>query len=364
MNDASSTALSERWLAKASQRGFDEGMTVALECSGLASEWEALDAGAGLLDRGHRRFIEATGEERGDFLHGQVTADVRGLGDGEGAAACVLTAQGKALGLFSIFAEPERMLLATDAAASSTVHEALERFLVADDVEFEHLEPRPTFALAGPKAAEFLEAAGLENLPKPSSWGVVRGAFEGTALLVFGRDDWRVPVFEITTVEEEGVLDGLLDKLEALGAVLVGRSAEEILRVESGTVRFGKDIDESRLVVEARLEWAIHFAKGCYVGQEVVERAVSRGRLNRELALISVDSEALRVGDPVVGGSATELVTSIAKSPKLGSIALAYLGKNLAAEAGANLKVQTQAGDVAATVLAWPRLRRLAGRDG
>jgi folate-binding protein YgfZ len=335
-------ALEELLLARAGRRGIEDGAAVALDYGDVAAEWKALDEGVGLAGACARRLIEVTGEERAEFLHGQVTAAVKGLAPGSGAAAAVLTAQGRALGLFAVYAEDDHHLIATDAATSATVREALERFLVADDCEFEDLEPTAALVLVGPAAPALV-----------------------AALALLRRGDLRVPSIEIVATDPAASLAPLVAELEARGASLVGRDALEILRVESGRAAYGRDVDEGRLVVEARLEWAIHFNKGCYVGQEVVERAVSRGRLNHLLSLVSAseaDLARVKVGDRIEGGGEADVVTSLAVSPRLGAIALAYVDKDQAA-AGTTLSILSGEGPVAATVLAWPRERRLAGRE-
>ncbi|MFT4571260.1 MAG: folate-binding protein YgfZ [Hyphomicrobiaceae bacterium] len=374
MSNITVVSVSEHLLARAARRGIDGGMAVALDYGDVNAEWVALDTGAAIVDRSARRLIEVTGDERADFLHGQVTADVRGLVAGVGAAAAVLSAQGKALGLFSVFAEGERLLLASDTASSSNLREALERFLVADDCEFEDLDPGDGLGLIGPCAGELLAGLGVVI---SAGWSIGRATLADTPLLVFSRGDLRVPSFELIPEDPDADLVPVFTVLEAAGAVLVGRDAEEVLRIESGTARYGVDIDEGRLVVEARLEWAIHFNKGCYVGQEVVERAVSRGRLNRELVLLNLASDqsapwqllagssscGVKPGDSIAGGNEKNVVTSVAVSPRLGPVALAYVGKDSTGQ-GAEVAIDTAAGQVSATVLAWPRQRRLAGRDG
>ena len=112
--------------------------------------------------------------------------------------------------------------------------------------------------------------------------------------------------------------------------------------------------------MEGRLEWAIHFNKGCYVGQEVVERAVSRGRLNRELCLLRTENLVVP-GARLADGGDRDTVTSVALSPRFGPICLAYLPLDRA-EVGSELSLQSDDGTVRATVLEWPRARVLAGR--
>ncbi len=364
MSAGGAEALEELLLARAGRRGIEDGAAVALDYGDVAAEWKALDEGVGLAGACARRLIEVTGEERAEFLHGQVTAAVKGLAPGSGAAAAVLTAQGRALGLFAVYAEDDHHLIATDAATSATVREALERFLVADDCEFEDLEPTAALVLVGP-AAPALVAALAPDAALGGDWSVARAGIAGAAVALLRRGDLRVPSIEIVATDPAASLAPLVAELEARGASLVGRDALEILRVESGRAAYGRDVDEGRLVVEARLEWAIHFNKGCYVGQEVVERAVSRGRLNHLLSLVSAseaDLARVKVGDRIEGGGEADVVTSLAVSPRLGAIALAYVDKDQAA-AGTTLSILSGEGPVAATVLAWPRERRLAGRE-
>ena len=185
----------------------------------------------------------------------------------------------------------------------------------------------------------------------------------GEQVSVFARDDLRVPSFDVLACSSEGIASdaGVVWRaIEAAGGERCGVTALEIVRVESGTARFGIDVDETRLAVEARLEWAIHFAKGCYVGQEVVERAVSRGRINHELCLLKFSGDAAP-GARVEGGGENDVVTSVVSSPRLGTIALAYVPR-VKAEAGTAVTLLADGGNVEAVALPWPRKRTLAGR--
>jgi folate-binding protein YgfZ len=361
--------MGEATLPSASRRVAYEGAEVTAAYGDAAAGWNALDAGAGLLDGSWRRFFTAIGEERLDFLHGQTSNDLRSLRAGQGCATLVLTAQGRPLGVAAIYEDGERTWIATTLQHADALRAALSRFLVADDCDFEGNVDAACIVIAGPRAAEVLAAAGAADAASLASWGVAAAAIRGQPVMLFSRGDLRVPCFDILASDAEGrASDGAVVKgaLEAAGAVPCGVDAFEIVRVESGTARYGVDVDDKRIAMEARLEWAIHFAKGCYVGQEVVERAVSRGRINHELGLLAV-SGAVAVGAHVEGGAEGDVVTSVVTSPRLGRIALAYLpvGKGRAEEGGAVTLRDTgnaSAEAVEATVLCWPRRRVLAGR--
>lgn len=325
----------------------------------VAADWAAMDAGAAVVDAPGRRFFHAEGEERREFLHGQVTAHVKSLAPGEGRAALVLTAQGRPLALLALYEDGERTWIATTAEHSDVARAALSRFLVADDCDFTEDLDASCLAVVGPRAAAVLEAVGVRGAASLPAWGMLGAVVAGAAVTVFSRGELRVPAFDVMIGSGEDV-DAVRDALVAAGARVAGAEALEILRIESGTPRYGVDVDETRIAVEARLQWAIHFAKGCYVGQEVVERAVSRGRINHELCLLKLAAGA-RPGARVDGGSEGDVVTSVAVSPRLGTIALAYLPR-ARAEAGASVTLIGDDATVEAAVLPWPRARVLEGR--
>lgn len=330
--------------------------------AGIASGWALLDSGAALVEgAAGRRFFLATGEERRDFLHGQTTANVKALAAGHGCPAATLTAQGRPLALFALYEDGERLWVASTDRDAAATRAALSRFLVADDCDFEDDVDAACTAVAGPGAAAVLRAAGADDVPEPRSWAVRAAVLAGQPVMLFSRGDLRVPWIDVLAANAEGAPSDLAAVRAALvsaGAAPCAAEAVDVVRVESGTPLPGVDVDERRLAMEARLEWAIHFAKGCYVGQEVVERAVSRGRINHEIALLSLRGDAAP-GSRVDGGGEHDVVTSVVTSPRLGRLALAYLPKGKA-EPGT---VVTLLPGGEAVVLEWPRPRVLPGRS-
>jgi folate-binding protein YgfZ len=352
-------------LDSGSASSADRGAEVSLSFGDVAAEWAALDAGAGLVDLAFRRHLLVEGEERAEFLHGQLTADIKHLAAGAGCPAAVLNAQGRALALMHVWNRGDDLLIATNAAHTDTLVAALERFLVADDVEFLPEPARPVLGLVGPQAFELLEQAGLSVVGAGSPGAAatapryLAGAIDGSAVELFVRDDLRVAAIEVRCLSSDDACS-VWKTLAALGAKPAGVSALEILRVESGCVRYGVDLDESRLAIEAGLYDAIHYAKGCYVGQEVVERAVSRGKLKRALCLVRFEGEP-EAGACLSGGSEAEFLASVVVSPREGPIGLAYLPTQLS-EAGSKVSFETKYGAVSGEVLAWPRPTSRLGR--
>jgi folate-binding protein YgfZ len=191
-------------------------------------------------------------------------------------------------------------------------------------------------------------------------WFVRRARIGGADVAPYGRGDLRVPAVEVVEYDAGGAAAAWA-AFEAGGVQAAGSAAYETLRVESGLPRLGVDVDDSRVALEARLEWAIHFRKGCYVGQEIVERAVSRGRVHRLLALLATEEPAL-AGDLVQETGPKEIVTSAAVSPRHGPICLAYVVRELA-EPGKRLTLHRGSDrEIRAQVLPWPRVEVYAGR--
>ncbi|MFQ5478406.1 MAG: YgfZ/GcvT domain-containing protein [Candidatus Binatia bacterium] len=306
------------------------------------TEHAAMLEGVAIVDSSWRREIVASGGDRLEFLQGQLSNDIAGLETGRGCPTLALNRQGRVVATLAAYRRPDDLLLVTDAA------------------QLDATEPGEGFSLIGPAAPGLLRGAGYEAELERGSWSVSRGRLWGVEVRVLGRDDLSPPAFDLSLADptEAGAL---ASKLERAGAVWAGVEALERLRIESGTPLHGVDVDESRLAIEARLEWAIHFAKGCYLGQEVIERSVSRGRVNRLLSLLETEGE-IAPGDGIEGGGESETVTSVSGCFDRRRLALAYLAVDRAG-CGVDVDIVSSRGPVTARVLDWPREPVLPGRE-
>jgi folate-binding protein YgfZ len=336
-----------------------DGAAAAVDFGDVAAEYRALAEGAAIVWMPQRRIVRAEGSERMAFLHGQLSSDVKGLEPGRGQPSLLLNAQGRVEGVLALYDAGEAIEIVCDASRLESTRERLERFLIADDVELEtEVVPGACLGLAGPRAREVMTAVCGRSFSLGHEWARAEVELCGMHARVLARGEMRVPLYEMFVDADAGTssaIDGLWRSLRDAGASPVGTAAYEILRVESGVARYGVDVDSGRIALEARLEWAIHFAKGCYVGQEVVERAVSRGRLNRRLSLLGVDVP-VPVGACVDGGGERDLVTSSVVSPVHGPLAFAYLDLEHG-DPGQSVAVA----GTPARVLAWPRAETYAG---
>lgn len=230
-----------------------------------------------------------TGADRVRYLNGQVSNDLRRLTPGVALAALVLTAKGKLCGDVLVWAEGEALIVEADAALGKTLPARLERYAIADDVAFEVLPSTPRRHVFGP-AAEGLEGVRISRL-----------GIEGLDV-----DTPPPGMFEATAEEVEA------------------------LRIERGVPQWGRELNEDILPQEAGLERAaVDFHKGCYVGQEVVSRIQSVGRVNRLLGGFWGDfppEKASTLSLAAADGTKAGHLTSAIRHPETGrTAALGYL---------------------------------------
>jgi tRNA-modifying protein YgfZ len=306
--------------------------------------YDALRERAAWLDVSGRGKIRVTGEDRARLLHAMTTNNVQSLKPGEGCYAFFLNAQGRILGDVNILCRPDHLLLDTEAETRTKLYQHLDQFIIADDATLEDLtDSTSTIAVEGPLSAEILTKAGAPIPEKDESiveWGqrlVARINLTGSlGFLVIAPADER---------------DELIRELTEHGAEPADEEAFRVVRLEHGKPRYGEDISERYLVQESNQMQAVSFSKGCYLGQEIVERVRSRAQIHRRLLPLVVDSTVPPqpgVRFQVNGKDAAE-VTSAAYSPALAqSMALAYVRTDY--KPGDVLI----AGDISATVLAPP----------
>ncbi len=342
----------------ATLKDFD-GWELPEQFSGPLEEYGAVREKAGLLDLSFQAQVLATGADRVSFLQGMLSNDVRRLGPGEGCYATMLTDQGRVVADFRVYALPEAFLLEVDARIKDKLIQALSRYLIADEVELEDVsEQWATLGVQGPLSAAVLEKA----LGEPPSLAQEYQHREGRL------GEASVRLMRVSLTGEEGyevllsreaaeeVWETLLEAGRPLGLKPVGMAALEILRVEAALPRYGVDMDESRLVLEVGLEGALSRGKGCYLGQEVVERATARGHVNRRLMGLKIQGGTLPERGDRIFSESREIgwVTSAVYSPYLGSpAALAYVRREFW-HPGTQVRIDRKGETVLAEIVALP----------
>jgi len=339
----------------------DRGIELSAHFTDPLREYQAVREKAGLIDYSFRVQVRMTGEDRVSFLQGIVSNDVKALHPGEGCAATLLTEQGRLVADLRVYALDSALLLDVDARIKDKATEALSRFIIADDVELEDLsEQHVTLALQGPLATQVLTAAGV-SLSLPQAFQHGEGTIGSSAVHIVRADDTGSDGYELFVfrAHAEQVWQTLLRVGEPFGLRPVGLTALNLLRVEAGIPWYGVDMDESRIVLEVGLEHAINFKKGCYLGQEVVERATARGHVNRKLSGLLVSGETIPVSGDKLFHDSQEVgwVTSAVASPRCGRpIALAYVRREHLAP-GTQLRIDRQGTPVIAEVTMLPFAR-------
>ena len=296
---------------------------------------------AAWLDLSARGRIYATGDDRARLLHSMTTNHVQQLTPGTGCYAFFLNAQGQIQADVNLLCFEDRFLLDTEPETRERVLRHLDKYIIADDVALEDVtELTACVAVEGPHAAAVLTAVGA---PVPDA-EYAHAPWDGA--IVARVSETGAPGFRIFL--PAGARAGWIARLESAGALHATPGEARAVRLEHGKPRYGEDIFETTLPQETRQMHAVHFAKGCYLGQEIVERIRSRGHVNRLLVTLEVEGEApLPRGTKVTAGAAEAgEVTSSAFSPARGRVvALAYVRAQYANETTA-----LEAGGRAATV--------------
>jgi folate-binding protein YgfZ len=272
--------------------------------------YQALRERAAWIDLSGRGKIRASGEDRARLLHAMTTNHVQQLTPGKGCYAFFLSAQGRILSDVNLFCLPEYLLLDTEPESLRRVYEHLDKFIIADDVTLEDVtEHTATVNLEGPEAEqmlEFLKAPIPESEHGIEAWG---------DRLVARVTSTGVDGFSIFVPADQKA--DLVTELESAGAIEADAETADVVRIECGKPRYGKDITDALIPQETQQMQALSFVKGCYVGQEIVERVRSRGHVNKVLAPMEIETEEdLDAGVKiVVGGKDVGEITSAAFSP-------------------------------------------------
>ncbi len=369
------------------------GAQIVKDYGDWLAEHAALRETAGVIDLSFRSRICLVGADRARFLHGQVTNDVKKLRAGEGCYAAITTAKGKMESDFNIFALADELLLDFEPGLTEKISARLEKFIVADDVQIVDAAPHyGLLSVQGPKAEIVVRALGLfvENPAKPLGSVKISDATLGEIYLVnharldlcrsSGRESAhssppesqsRLTSAAANNLVSAGfdlfvpnnslgaVADKLIAAAKQIGGRAVGWQAFETARIEAGVPRFGADMDETNIPLECGIESrAVTYNKGCYIGQEVINRIHSVGHVNREMRGLRL-ADDLKIlpqkGDKLFhGGKEVGHVTSAVKSPTLNAnIALGYVRRE-ANQIGSELTLRTAAGESLVKIVELP----------
>ena len=292
--------------------------------------------GCGIYDLGCRARISVTGGDRIRWMNGMVTNNIRDLATGQVVYAFLLNPQGRILGDMIVRNLGESLEVETDRSQVEKILATFDHYIIMDDVEVADISGRQTaVGVAGPRARAILNMAGIEvpNL-RPLQAIIPQcncdcGCVQCT--VVRGEDERRES-YEIWLAPQD--VYKTWQALIAAGATPVGSEALEMQRIVAGLPLYGVDIRERDLPQETEQMQALHFNKGCYVGQEIVERIRSRGNVHRKFAGFLMEGSAGIVAGDKIFSAEKEVgeITSVAILPSPAgahTVALGYIRREI-----------------------------------
>jgi len=314
------------------------GVQLPAVYSGFGSEYTAATTAVGIHDASYMGRLKATGEDGLDLLNRMSTNKVVDLDTGEGAITVLTTDRGRIIDVLGVVNQGEYVILLTSPGRQNAVIDWLDKYTIMEDLVIEDVTSETAMlAVVGPDAGKLLGLTPSEN-PQDSLTiqPVQLGGFDALAV--------EQPLGTLSRywlIAEPDAAAGLWRHLSETGAVPLGANAMEAVRVNVGVPEFGTELGEPYNPLEAGLIGSVDFAKGCYIGQEVIARLDSYKKVKKYLVSLSFDADAaIESGNELlVDGQSVGMVTSVAPEPSDGLLkGLGYV-KAANATTGARLDI-------------------------
>ncbi len=322
----------DKLTASGARLGSYRGAETPIGFGDTAAEFRALIQGAAVFDMSWQAKLIFSGRDRVRWMNGMVTNNVRDLALGHGIYSFILTPQGHNQGDLVTYNRGDYLLVTTDREQAPKITALLQRYIIMDQVEVEDISDKlRTIGVAGPKAREILSGAGID-VAQLEAGQVVDLVWREIGISVARGTHPLMEAYEIWVSGDNW--PSLWDALISAGAVPAGSEALEMCRIARGVPRYGLDLRERDLPQETEQLHALSFTKGCYIGQEIVERIRARGNVHRTFIGFEVNGEPpqpgtkVRVNDKDVGE-----ITSAARVPFPAgerTVAIGYLRREVA----------------------------------
>src|SRR5579872_2905275 len=312
------------------------GMILPARFGDFDAEYQAIRRGVALVDTNYRALFSLSGPDRQRYLNAVLSSNVRDLKAVQGTVGLLLNPQGHILAEIETFADTDRILTSSHAMVRERTFATLDKFIIMDDVTLQDLtSSMGTLDVMGPRSDELLAELAKVDLSAMPELSHIEANLGSIPCRIVRRTFAGHPSATLIAQREHisALWQSLLSHALALGGTSAGLESVNSIRLESGTAWFGHDYDDKNIPHEAGLEIShISYEKGCYTGQEIVERVRSRGHANRRLTgLQFLDAKApptgtklLVLGDP--NPKEAGHVTSSGLSPLLGRpIGLGYV---------------------------------------
>jgi len=304
----------------------------AVDSANVRADFSELLSGCGVFQLSGRAKISITGGDRVRWLNGMVTNNIRDLAAGHGVYAFLLNPQGHILSDLYAYNRGDSITIDTDRSQVEKLLTTFDHYIIMDDVEVaETTNKTASIGVVGPRAGTVLQVAGLDVPPlEPLQFVDLQSG--SVPLTVVRGDIPGVDCYEIWLAPDH--LAQVWSMLAQSGATPVGAGALELLRIAAGVPRYGQDIRERDLPQETEQARALNFNKGCYIGQEIVERIRSRGAVHRKFTGFDVEGPLPSPGTkiPAEGREVGEITSAAALPLAAGErrVALGYVRREIA----------------------------------
>jgi folate-binding protein YgfZ len=350
--------VAEHFAALARLAEFD-GVLLPESFGSFDDEYRAARATVALVDTNWHAIIALTGKDRVQYLHNITSNDIESLADGRGTLALLLNPQGRVLAELEVYAQPEKLTLLSHGSQRERTVATLKKFVIGSKVVVDDLTGKMgTLALQGPRAAALVEQLTGIRLADAPELSIHDAVVDGIAVQLLRRSHFvaaestGAPGAEFLATREDlpALWRKFLAAVRAQGGAPIGMAALNALRLEAGIPWFPADFNDGMIPHEAALENThISFNKGCYTGQEIVERVRSRGHVNRKRVSLkfsvaqpppagsklrspatkgasNLPGSPAEPGSPAASAAEVGTVTSAAFSPAVGSaIGMGYV---------------------------------------
>jgi len=308
------------------------GCTLPERFSEFEREYRAGKQTVALFDTNWHAILVLTGRDRVKYLHAISSNNIQALENGRGTLALLLNPQGHILAELEVYALPEKLLVLSHAALREQTVATLKKYVIGSQVQIEDQTERiGSMAVEGPRAMEVVAKVSGVSLGELPEMSIKESTMDGMPCYWLRRSHFGEPGAELIAPRENlaGLWRKLLTSVRARDGEPIGLAALNMLRLEAGVPWFPVDFNDAMIPHEAAIETThISFSKGCYTGQEIVERVRSRGHVNRKRVLLKFSTPTppapgtkLRAGGVEVG-----YVTSAAFSPGAGTaIGMGYV---------------------------------------
>ena len=350
------TALSELHRKSGVELGVWFGCALPDSFGDWRQEYRRLHESVGLVDKNYRAYLEFTGPDRMRYLNAILTNDIKGLKENHGTVSLFLSPQGHIQAEIETYALGEKLFCVSYAMIRERLIPAMDKYIIMDDVMLvDRTEAYATLAVEGPKAARVAAAVSGVDLSALADLETRETSVGGISCRMSMRSPGRVAGAEFLVERGRAAeLWGILaEAVRSEGGGPVGYRALNTVRLEQGIPWFGYDFGEKQIPHEAGLQDShISYTKGCYTGQEIVERVRSRGQVNRVRVSLKFDASTAPAANTALLAEGKEVgfVTRSGFSPN----ASAWIGMGYVRRERAAVGTVLEVGEGKATVIATP----------